>query len=157
MVDWKRWLRANWDRVGAWSCIVIGALLLFAGWHGISRTAYPAEQLPYLISGGIGGALLVALGATLLISADLRDEWRKLDRIERRLAALEPKAERAQPEPVIEEPSDAAAGVSDDTTETPLVANGTAPAKAAGRTRKAATKKATAASRSRRPAKERAS
>ena len=56
--------------------------MLFLGWEGASNTAYTAEQLPYVLSGGIGGALLVALGATLLISADLRDEWHKLDRIE---------------------------------------------------------------------------
>jgi hypothetical protein len=51
----------------------------------VSKSAYPAEQLPFILSGGIGGALMVALGATLLISADLRDEWQKLDRIEKKL------------------------------------------------------------------------
>lgn len=88
-MDPKQWLRKNPDRVGAWVAIVLGALVLYLGWDGASATAYPAEQLPYIISGGIGGALLVALGATLLLSADLRDEWRKLDRIERRLTPVE--------------------------------------------------------------------
>jgi len=40
---------------------------------------------PYIISGGIGGVFFLGLGATLWISADLRDEWRKLDRIEEAL------------------------------------------------------------------------
>ena len=84
-MDLKRWLRSNWDRAGAWLCVGVGAVLLIAGWVGASNTAYPAEQLPYILSGGIGGALFVAMGATLLISADLRDEWRKLDRIEKKL------------------------------------------------------------------------
>jgi hypothetical protein len=84
-VDVKRWLRANWDRAAAWFCVVLGVVFLFIGWEGVSKSAYPAEQLPFILSGGIGGALMVALGATLLISADLRDEWQKLDRIEKKL------------------------------------------------------------------------
>jgi hypothetical protein len=85
-MDPKQWLRKNPDRVGAWLAILLGAVVLFIGWQGASTTEYPAEQLPYILSGGIGGVLLVGVGATLLISADLRDEWRKLDRIERHLA-----------------------------------------------------------------------
>jgi hypothetical protein len=85
-MDLKRWIRANWDRVAAWSCVVLGAVVLILGWHGVANSAYPAQQMPYIVSGGIGGALLVALGATLLISSDLRDEWQKLDQIEQRLA-----------------------------------------------------------------------
>jgi hypothetical protein len=84
-MDLKRWLRANWDRAAAWLCVALGVLFLFIGWEGVSNAAYPAQQLPYILSGGVGGALLVAMGATLLISADLRDEWQKLDRIEKKL------------------------------------------------------------------------
>jgi hypothetical protein len=84
-MDPKQWLRKHPDRVGAWLAIVLGAVVLLIGWQGASTTEYPAEQLPYILSGGIGGVLLVGIGATLLLSADLRDEWRKLDRIERRL------------------------------------------------------------------------
>jgi hypothetical protein len=92
-MDPKQWFRKNPDRVVAWVAIGLGAVVLYLGWDGASSTAYPAEQLPYILSGGIGGSLLVALGATLLISADLRDEWRKLDRIERRLSPTEAEAE----------------------------------------------------------------
>lgn len=82
-MDLKQWIRKHPDRAGAWIAVALGAFALFLGWQGASTTAYPAEQLPYIISGGIGGALVVVFGATLLISADLRDEWHKLDRIER--------------------------------------------------------------------------
>jgi len=92
-VDLKRWLRAQWDRVGAWVLIGGGALFLLLGWIGASNTPFPAEQIPFVLSGGVGGALLVGLGAALLISADLRDEWHKLDRIERAIR------ERPDPEP----------------------------------------------------------
>ena len=81
----KRWLRTQWDRAAAWALIAIGAIALVIGWVGASNTPFPAEQIPYVLSGGIGGALLVGLGAALLLSADARDEWQKLDRIEQAL------------------------------------------------------------------------
>jgi hypothetical protein len=76
------WVRAQWDRCLAWVLIVAGVVVLILGWVGVSRYAYPADQLPYIISGGIGGLLLVGLGAMFWLSADLRDEWRMLRRID---------------------------------------------------------------------------
>lgn len=77
----------HWDRLGAWSAIAVGAVAVLIGWLGISGSAFVFEQLPYVVSGGIGGLFLLGLGTTLLLSADLRDEWRKLDRIEHALLA----------------------------------------------------------------------
>ena len=82
VVDIAKWIRLQWDRVLAWVLIAAGVGALIAGWVGVSGDAYTAGQLPYIISGGIGGIFLLGLGATLWLSADLRDEWRKLDRIE---------------------------------------------------------------------------
>jgi hypothetical protein len=76
------WLRAEWDRVAGFSLIGVGALLLVLGYHGVSRTPYVADQLAYIASGALGGLFCLGFGATLLISADLHDEWRKLDRLE---------------------------------------------------------------------------
>jgi hypothetical protein len=84
-VDAAKWLRLQWDRVLAWVLVAAGAVALIIGWVGVSGTSYSAEQLPYIISGGIGGIFLLGVGATLWLSADLRDEWRKLDRIEEAL------------------------------------------------------------------------
>jgi hypothetical protein len=84
------WLRANWDRALAWLLIVVGLVVLYVGWERSSDEVYPAAQLPFIVSGGIGGALLVVLGATLLISADLRDQWHKLHEISTRLASDTP-------------------------------------------------------------------
>jgi hypothetical protein len=77
-----RWLRVEWDRAAAVGCVVVAALMLLIGWFRMSGTPYPAEQLPFILSGGIGGVFLIGIGATLWLSADLRDEWRKLDRLE---------------------------------------------------------------------------
>ncbi|HWE65083.1 MAG TPA: hypothetical protein VG298_00420 [Acidimicrobiales bacterium] len=72
----------EWDRVGAWGLVIAGIVLLIVGYFGVSGTVFPAEQLPFVISGGIGGLCALGLGCALWLSADLRDEWRKLDRIE---------------------------------------------------------------------------
>ena len=84
-MEFLRWCRDQYDRVGAVVAVGIGLLALLAGWLGVSRTVYPAEQLPYLISGGLLGLFFLGLGATLWLSADLRDEWRKLDRLEQEM------------------------------------------------------------------------
>src|SRR5947209_5962018 len=84
-MDLNNLFKSQWDRVAAIGLTSLGAIFLLIGWIGISGTAYLAEQAPYIISGGIGGVFLLGLGATLWISADLRDEWRKLDRIEQAL------------------------------------------------------------------------
>jgi hypothetical protein len=77
-----KWIRNQWDRVAAVVLMVAAALAMLAGWLGVSRSAYPAESMPYIVSGGFFGLLLIGIGAVLWLSADLRDEWRKLDSIE---------------------------------------------------------------------------
>lgn len=81
-MDLNKLLKTQWDRAGAIGLTGLGALFLLLGWIGVSGTALLAEQAPYILSGGVGGVFLLGIGSTLWISADLRDEWRKLDRIE---------------------------------------------------------------------------
>jgi hypothetical protein len=50
---------------------VAGAVALFVGYLGVSGTLDPGKQLPYLISGGVGGLFLLGVAAALLFSADL--------------------------------------------------------------------------------------
>jgi hypothetical protein len=88
-MELRTWLRCQWDRVGAWVAIGGGLLALLLGWLGVTRTVYPAEQIPYIVSGGLLGIVLVGIGTTMWLSADLRDEWRKLDDIDQRLARME--------------------------------------------------------------------
>lgn len=50
---------------------IAGGVALLIGYFGVSGTLDPAKQLPYLISGGIGGLFLLGLAAALLFSSDL--------------------------------------------------------------------------------------
>ena len=86
-MNFLHWARVHWDRVVAVLSAVAGVVALLIGWNGASQTAYPAEQLPYLLSGGLLGLLLFGAGATLWLSADLRDEWGELRGIREELRA----------------------------------------------------------------------
>lgn len=81
-------LRMQWDRALAIGVSVVGVIVLIVGYIGVSGTEYVAEQFPYAISGGVFGIFLLVTGATLWLSADLRDEWRKLDSIDGRLERI---------------------------------------------------------------------
>jgi hypothetical protein len=95
-MDVMTWLRAEWDRVLGFTLIALGAVLLVIGYLGVSDSPYVAEQLSYIASGGLGGLFLLGAGATLLILADLHDEWRKLDRVEAILTGQIPFPTQAQ-------------------------------------------------------------
>jgi hypothetical protein len=75
-----RYLRVQWDRAGAVVALALGIGALVLGYIGTARTEYIAEQVPYLISGGLVGMMLLTVAAVLWISADLRDEWRVMHR-----------------------------------------------------------------------------
>jgi len=77
--------KKQWDRSAAIVSTVIGVIALIGGWLGVRGTPVLPEQTRYIVSGGIGAIFFLGVGATLWLSADLRDEWRKLDRIEQSL------------------------------------------------------------------------
>jgi hypothetical protein len=81
-VNGLKWARAQWDRIAGIAAVGLGAIAIVVGWNRVGSEALTAQQVPYIISGGIGGLFLLGVGATLWLSADLRDEWRKLDAIE---------------------------------------------------------------------------
>jgi hypothetical protein len=76
-------LRAQGDRLLGFTCLAVGGLVVLLAYWGLSDSTDPAQGMAYLSSGGIGGLFLVGLGATLVLSADLRDTWRKLRLLER--------------------------------------------------------------------------
>lgn len=83
-----KWIRLAGDRAAAVALIALGVIVITVGWFGVSGEAYTAKQLPFIISGGIGGMCILGLGALLWLSSDLRDEWTALDRIQEALSDL---------------------------------------------------------------------
>ena len=82
-----RWLKNQWDRTAAVVAVLVGGLAILIGWLGASDAKLTTEQLPYLASGAVFGLFALGIGATLWLSADLRDEWRKLEEINQGLQA----------------------------------------------------------------------
>ena len=80
-MDILTFLRAQWDRVLAWALMGLGGVVLAISYQGVRHTPFVADQLSYLASGGLGGLWLVGVGGSLLIAANLSDEWRKLDEV----------------------------------------------------------------------------
>jgi hypothetical protein len=115
-----KWIRLAGDRAAAIALIALGAVVIAVGWIGVSGEAYPAKQLPFIISAGIGGMCILGLGAVLWLSSDLRDEWTALDRIQEALADL------AGTNLVDRSGLEQAAALSGDSTTMTLVRSGTA-------------------------------
>lgn len=78
-------LKEKWRAVVAWAAIAVGGLVLVLGWVGVSAQTLVAKQLPYLISGGIGGLALLGTGVGLLVAEDLRAERVRTGRLESEL------------------------------------------------------------------------
>jgi hypothetical protein len=83
-----RWVWSAVRPVVGWLLALLGALALFLGWYGVSGTAVPAKQVPYLISGGLTGVALVVLAAAFLATEDVRRRFANLERVERKVDAL---------------------------------------------------------------------
>jgi hypothetical protein len=78
---WK-WVGRATRPVWGWILVGGGLLLVLIGYLGISREALVAKQLPYLISGGIGGIALVGFGAMLVGTEDLKRTQERIDHLE---------------------------------------------------------------------------
>jgi hypothetical protein len=98
-----RWVgKASRPWIG-WVFVGVGALLILLGWIGVSGEAIVAKQIPYVVSGGIGGVLLAVIGAYFLGTEELRKDGGRLDRLEQMVeqlhAALLDRPDAPQPQP----------------------------------------------------------
>jgi hypothetical protein len=64
-----------WSKLGGVLGIgycIAGFFLIFLGWNGAASHDREPAQIPYLISGGLGGLALVVLGSALIVAHSLR-------------------------------------------------------------------------------------
>jgi hypothetical protein len=63
--------------------VALGAIVIFLAWNGAAGKDYAQGQLPYLISGGVGGLALVvtglAVGVVQAVRRDAAELGQKLD------------------------------------------------------------------------------
>ena len=101
-MDFKRFLRAEWDRVAGYAFVLAGVVALVFGFVGVRTAADVIDEISYLVTGGIGAIFLLGVGATLLLSADLHDDFRKLDRVEVKLDAIHQALVERHPDLVVD-------------------------------------------------------
>lgn len=58
--------------------IGIGILLIVLGWNGAASVDFVSGQMPYVISGGVGGLALVGAGLALTVVHTMRQELAQL-------------------------------------------------------------------------------
>jgi len=71
-----------------WGLAVLGAVFIVVGWIGISGESLVAKQMPYLISGGVGGVALVGLGVLFLGTEERQRDRARIDQLEAMVADL---------------------------------------------------------------------
>jgi hypothetical protein len=86
-VHWRWAVRAIRPWIG-WVSIGLGALLILLGYLGVSGEATVAKQIPYLVSGGIGGLFLCIVGVYLLGAEELRKGSGRDDHVARLVEEL---------------------------------------------------------------------
>jgi hypothetical protein len=119
-----RWVGAAVRPWIGWILVALGGLLMLFGYLGVSREAIPAKQLPYLISGGIGGIFFAVLGAYFLAVQELRNDSGRLDRLEEMVQELHLALLRRPDAPDVSAPPAAANGFAPPAREVVVVEGG---------------------------------
>jgi hypothetical protein len=74
-------IRTQLDRIAAYSTVAVAGAVFVRGAYGLTHSPYGAEEVTYLISGGLGALTLLGFGVALFLLADLRDHHLKLGRL----------------------------------------------------------------------------
>jgi membrane protease YdiL (CAAX protease family) len=76
----------------------LGFIIIFLAWNGAAGKDYVQGQLPYLISGGVGGLALVISGLTVAIVQSVRREAAEVTRrLDQLLEVVQEPEEEAAP------------------------------------------------------------
>ncbi len=84
----RKWIENSPVSVGI-GLIVIGLIIVFLAWNGAASRDFVEGQIPYLISGGIGGLAVVGGGiATIIVQAHRADNAQLVERLDQMIDLL---------------------------------------------------------------------
>jgi hypothetical protein len=106
LIDETRWRGARPTAILGASALVAGVLLLVGGWYGVSGETTVANQLPYIASATVPGAVLVIVGAVFLAPV-LRGDSTRGDALDRLVELLTEPVPDESTAPTAVEPHDA--------------------------------------------------
>jgi hypothetical protein len=78
-----------WRQLGAFVFLLVGGILILTGWVGVSQHNEVWQQMPYFVSGGVGGLALVLVGLGLYNAHQHALDQAQVGELCRRLEALE--------------------------------------------------------------------
>lgn len=79
----------DWRQALGGGLVVLGIIGILVAWFQIAGTAEVWKQMPYLASGGVGGAALIAIGITLVVSYEHASDRAALGQLMDRFDSLE--------------------------------------------------------------------
>jgi hypothetical protein len=79
----------DWRQALGGGLIVLGIIGILVAWFQIAGTAEVWKQMPYLASGGVGGAALIAIGITLVVAYEHASDRAALEQLMDRFDSLE--------------------------------------------------------------------
>ncbi len=79
----------DWRQALGGGLVVLGIIGILVAWFQIAGTSEVWKQMPYLASGGVGGAALIAIGITLVVSYEHASDRAALEQLLDRFDALE--------------------------------------------------------------------
>lgn len=82
-------LRLTRLQLTAVACAIASLVVLTVGWFGVSTKVEVWEQIPYLISGGFGAAVLLGLGITAYVAHEHAEDRREREILAQRVERLE--------------------------------------------------------------------
>src|SRR5581483_9784642 len=86
--DVWRWAQRSRRSLVGWGLVALAAVVSLLAWYGVSGQSITAKQIPYAVSGGLAGIVLVVIAAVFLVSDDRRRQFGRLDEIERKVDDL---------------------------------------------------------------------
>jgi hypothetical protein len=69
--------------------VILGAIVIVVGWVGVSQSNEVYEQMPYLMSGGVGGLACILVGLGLYIVQSRAKDQARMDELNEHLRSLE--------------------------------------------------------------------